>query len=357
MKHSIKNKKLGYKNKHSTRRKNKKNIKMIGGQLDDSKKPEEEYTIRDLKKMEDYLKNTIKEKEETESKENQKKLLESVESAAAPIVDTTKELVNEATEAVTPYLNSAIVGTTEVVGELIDINPEDKEEVAKKLDDIKEVINDPELREKATEVIDDVAKNAALVIKAAEPATEELTKVATKNFEIAGKEIGKASINIGMNMFEEIPGIGAILALTRSLDTAAKAGLKVADATSEVIEVGSEAVKETINNLEEIKEKSKNEMKNVSQNMNENIKLNHLEKQQPQTQSQPQQPQEGGKIYKKKQNDYKEIQSLKTKLISKIGGSIKEFKETTMNPYKIINKKYTKKNKYNTKRKTKKMNK
>ena len=356
MKLSIKNKKIGYKNKHNTRKKNKKIFKMVGGQIEDIKK-DEEYTMKDLKKMEDYLKNTIKEKEDIESKETEKKILENVESVAAPLVDTTKELVNDVTETVTPYINSAIVGTTEVVGELIDMNPEDKEEVARKLDDIKEVINDPVLKEKATELIEDVAENAALVIKAAEPATEELTKVATKNFEIAGKEIGKASINIGMNMFEEIPGIGAILALTRSLDTAAKAGLKVADATSEVVEVGSEAVKETINNLEELKEKSKKEMENMNQNMSQNIsdniKLNYPEKQsQPQTQTQ-----QGGRTFKKKQNDYKEIQALKTKLISKIGGSIREFKETTMNPYKIINKKYTKKYKHNTKRKTKKMNK
>ena len=58
MKLSIKNKKIGYKNKHNTRKKNKKIFKMVGGQIEDIKK-DEEYTMKDLKKMEDYLKNTI----------------------------------------------------------------------------------------------------------------------------------------------------------------------------------------------------------------------------------------------------------------------------------------------------------
>lgn len=311
--------------KHNNRWK-KKSRRMRGGNDDG------EYTVRDLKKMEEYLKKTIEEKEKKESEESRTKILDGIKNLAAPVVDATKEVVDDATELVTPYVNEAIVDTTEATGDLIGMDPENKAEVAEKLDDIKEVLNDPVIKEKATEIVSEIAENTADIVKAAEPATEEVTKVAVKNFETAGKEIGSASVKIGLNMIEEIPGFGALVALARSADTAVKAGLKVADATSEVVEASSDAVKDTIDKLEEIKEEK-------------------LEEPQTQTQTQPIQQQFGG------QKEYNKKNALKQSIMKHVGGAIKEFRDSTMNPYKIINRPsiYTKKRKNKNKlRRTKK---
>jgi succinate dehydrogenase/fumarate reductase flavoprotein subunit len=129
-------------------------------------------------------------------------------------------------------------------------------------------------------------------------------------------------------MIEEIPGFGALVALARSADTAVKAGLKVADATSEVVEASSDAVKDTIDKLEEIKEEKLQE-----------------------PQQQPIQQQFGG------QKEYNKKNAIKQSIMKHVGGAIKEFRDSTMNPYKIINRPsiYTRKRKNKNKlRRTKK---
>ena len=279
------------------------------------------HNVEELKKLEKTLKHAI----EIEEQKQPSSLMTVINSAVEKTGDFVEPYVEQAKEAAKPYIDEAIVDTSEALGDLVDVDPENKQEVKEKLDDIVEVVNSPEVKEKIEDIVEGVSENAAVVIKASEPAVKQLTKTTMAAFGESGSEIGKAAVKIGLNMAEEIPVLGAGIALLRSADAAAKAGLSVVDSGSEIVEATSDAVKETIDNLDGVKDE------NLGANQDIEAQI--------------------GGSYKRKQNMLRMNINDRNKMLAKVGGSIKEFHDSTMNPYKIINKVIT------TGGKTKKMRK
>ena len=258
----------------------------------------DEYSIPDLKKLDNVLQEYIKEKRE---------------KAHPGIYPVISGAVTKVKDYVTPYLLSAADSAIDLVSSKTGVDPTNKVQVSEKLQGVINTINDPIVQEKAKEAITAAAKNVAVAIKASEPALTQLSKTTADTLTDTASKVGKSGVRVALEILEEIPIAGSALGFVTMIDNITKAGQSLVNANSKIAEASGEAWSEAAENYKENKDKY----------------IKELEEQQKMT---------GGE-YRMKEKEINNNMNLSNTILNKVGGSIEEFNNTTMQPYTILNNK------------------
>jgi len=180
------------------------------------------------------------------------------------------------------------------------------------------ILSDPQMRENIKNVISKGAQTLAIGLEAAQPAINQFVETTTEALEKSGSKIGKAGVNIALNTLEEIPVAGVVVGTVRSLDKAVQAAQAIFNAGSEIITASGDAANQIAKNIENTSNlptlpQIPNQIPNIS-NQFQNI-----------TSKIPD-------IQKQMQNKLRE----KTNILNKVGGSIAEFHDSTLNPDRFL---------------------
>ena len=145
------------------------------------------------------------------------------------------------------------------IGKFFDVDLENPDSIKNKLTNINKTMNDPVNKEKVKELLKNSAELGALALEAAGPFVIPLSnKVIEAISDILQVTLIKG-MQIGLNVAEETPVVGLIIAIVRSLSNAGEALVKSTDAITSVFGESSGYVKGTTENFNLLlrKEKSK----------------------------------------------------------------------------------------------------
>jgi len=165
-------------------------------------------------------------------------------------------------------LKGLFVTATERIAKLANINISDSSDVNSKLDEIKEALDNPENREKLKEIVGELAENGTIAIQAATPFIKEFMEKAVDIGTKTAADIGESIVKIGLNVSEEIPGVGILIGTIRSLSNAGEAFLSTTNAVSEIITASSDAVNAASMNYTKIMEDKKKSMNRIQNSIN-----------------------------------------------------------------------------------------
>lgn len=251
--------------------------------------------------------------------EKQEKLAEEIQSEHPGIVGPAVNLVSTTANNVA---SAAISGASDLLG----VNLASKDSVNNALEKEIKVLSDPETKEHIQEVIGEGAQVLATGLEAAQPAINQLVETTTEAVEKSAEKIGNAGINIALNTLEEIPMLGVLVGTIRSVDKAIAAGQSVVNAGSEIVTAESDAINQITQNISDATKKFAPTLPDLPNA--DDLKDKILSKL-PET---PKIPDVKGNLTKKMTDKVNE----KTKILNKVGGSIAEFYESTLNPNKIL---------------------
>ena len=151
-----------------------------------------------------------------------------------PVLDKTVELVN----------GTAVKGL-DIIGDAIGVDIDNPQSISEKLDDIKDVISNPEKVEKTKEILNNAGKYVEVGIEAVTPVIE---KTVDKVFPVVAKEADKAvkaGLGTAINLAEDVAG--PFIGIPRTL-------LSAAEAVNASINAGSELIKGTAEIIQGTKE-------------------------------------------------------------------------------------------------------
>lgn len=260
----------------------------------------DEYSIPDLKKLDSVLQEYIKEKRD---------------KAHPGIYPVISSAVTKVKDYVTPYLMDVADKAIDLVSSKTGIDPTNKTQVSEKLQAVINNMNDPIIQEKTKEAIAAAAKNVAVAIKASEPALTQLSKTTADTLSDTASKVGKSGVRVALEILEEIPIAGSALGFVTMIDNITKAGQSLVNANSKIAEASGEAWSEAAENYKENKDKY----------------IKELEEQEKEKMT-------GGE-YRMKEKEINNNMNLSNTILNKVGGSIEEFNNTTMQPYTILNNK------------------
>jgi hypothetical protein len=219
-----------------------------------------------------------------------------------PILDIGKNMVSSAVSSAKNLALSTISSTASSARNLISStlssleNPETQKEIQEKVG-------------KYANFLAIILKEATPALEASRPAIEKLLLITTESIEKLGDKIGSTIVNIGLNTFQEIPGLGVLIGTFRSLDKAVQAAQAIFNTGLKLVITSSDAVKEII-------EKTQEANKNISSN------------------TQILSSQIAGTLKNKKKQ-----------ILKQLSGSIEEFNDSTLNPKKFLRKEIKKRSK------------
>jgi hypothetical protein len=197
--------------------------------------------------------------------------------------------------------------------------------VEKKITDFNQTLQDPKVQEKVKKMLVNLAQNAAIIIKASEPAVIEFINTTGDVYKKTIPKIIDDFTTIGLNTLEAAPGIGILVGFLRDIDKGAQAFQSAWGAASEISTAATDAVNKTTRNLTNpISQPIKSPIKNTIRNSG--FGLDNLGFQ-------------GGKTLKKAVKKQKKNKKTQRNTLQNIGLSIREFQETTTHPKKTKQKK------------------
>jgi len=202
-----------------------------------------------------------------------------------------------------------------------------------------EILSDAQMRENIKNVISEGAQTLAIGLEAAKPAINQFVETTTEAVEKSASKIGKAGVSIALNTLEEIPVAGIVVGTIRSLDKAAQAAQSVFNAGSEIITASGDAANQIAKNIENASHLNMlpqipNQIPNISNQMpNIANQIPNISNQMPNIANQFQNiTSKIPDIQKQMQNKLRE----KTNILNKVGGSIAEFHDSTLNPDRFL---------------------
>uniref|UniRef100_A0A6C0F011 Uncharacterized protein n=1 Tax=viral metagenome TaxID=1070528 RepID=A0A6C0F011_9ZZZZ len=194
---------------------------------------------------------------------------------AAPVHGGLWDIITPITNLVT---NAAIKGTTTLTKMAADTIGVDttKNELSGAIQQVTEVINNPETQNVMTETAKTLGKDASIFVEELKPSLDELGE----NVITLAKKESKAGISALKDVTEEIPGVATFYVLN-DVVKAGEAGVDAAVKTSEIM---SDTITNTENKIEEMKKMGESNLSSLS-NATDNVKkmgeanLNALQKQ------------------------------------------------------------------------------
>lgn len=236
------------------------------------------------------------------------------EELAEEIKDDHPGLVGPAVNLVGSTANNVASAAITGASSLLGVNLASKDSVNNALEKEIKILSDPETKEHIQEVVGEGAEILATSLEAAQPAINQMLETTTEAVEKSAEKIGNAGINIALNTLEEIPMLGVLVGTIRSVDKAIAAGQSVVNAGSEIVTASGDAVNQVTHNIEDATKKFIPALPSTD--------ISVL----------PEVPDVKGDLEKKMKDKVTE----KTKILNKVGGSIAEFKDSTLNPEKLL---------------------
>jgi len=165
-------------------------------------------------------------------------------------------------------LKGLFVTATERIAKLANVNIDDSSDINTKLDEIKQALINPENKEKLREIVSQLAENGTIIIQAGSPFFKEFMEKAVNIGTKTLSEIGESIVKIGLNVSEEIPGLGILIGTIRSLSNAGEAFVASTNAMSEIITASSDAINAATMNYKKIMDEKKQSMNRIQNSMN-----------------------------------------------------------------------------------------
>lgn len=144
------------------------------------------------------------------------------------------------------------IKTIDNTSEFLNIDLKDSEQLQKRLEEIKIVLNDPKNKELMREVVANFAQVGIVALDAAKPFIDDLIDEVFEKLKVVGNEFGEAGVKIALNTLEEIPGYGVIIGTIRSASNAAEAVLASSNAFSEVVTKTSDTINASVQNFDKL---------------------------------------------------------------------------------------------------------
>ena len=141
-----------------------------------------------------------------------------------------------------------IDNTADIFG--IDLN--DSEKFKDKLEDIKNVLDDPENKELLKDIAGEVSEVGVVALQAAKPFVNELITEVSDKLGVIANEFGETGVKVALNTLEEIPGAGVVIGTIRSASNIGEALLASTNATAEVVTKTSDTVNATLQNFDNL---------------------------------------------------------------------------------------------------------
>lgn len=141
-----------------------------------------------------------------------------------------------------------IDGAADILG--IDLN--NSEKFNEKLEDIKNVLDDPENKELIKDIAGDVSEIGVVALQAAKPFVDELITDVSDKLGVIGNEFGETGVKVALNTLEEIPGAGVVIGTIRSASNIGEALLASSNATAEIVTKASDTVNASLQNFDNL---------------------------------------------------------------------------------------------------------
>lgn len=140
----------------------------------------------------------------------------------------------------------------ERLGGLLGVDLSNKENINKKLDQLRVVLADPRNKEKVKQIISEAARTGALMLEAAAPFIQPLVDKSIKIGSESMSKIGEAAVKIALNTAEEIPVAGVVIGTVRSLSNAGEAVLSATNAANQIMASTSDTINAASKNYERL---------------------------------------------------------------------------------------------------------
>jgi hypothetical protein len=155
----------------------------------------------------------------------------------------------------------------------VDLN--NSENFKEKLEDIKNVLDNPENKELLNDIAGEVSEIGVVALQAAKPFVNELITEVSDKLGVIGNEFGETGVKVALNTLNEIPGYGVIVGTIRSASNIGEAILASTNATAEVITTVSDTTNATLQNFDNLLKEKGDVLARTSESINkfsENMK-------------------------------------------------------------------------------------
>jgi hypothetical protein len=140
----------------------------------------------------------------------------------------------------------------EHIGKMFDINLSESDDVSDKLNKIKIALADPKNKEKIREIFSEAVVLGTIAVEAASPFLQPLVNKTLEVGSDAVTKIGKSVVKIGLNTAEEIPILGVVISIIRSLSNAGEAFLATTNAASQIVTASSDSINAATKNFDRL---------------------------------------------------------------------------------------------------------
>jgi len=136
--------------------------------------------------------------------------------------------------------------------EYLNIDLNNSEQFKEKLEDLKNVLNNPENKKLIGEVAANLSEVGVVALTAASPFVTKLFEEITEKVKLIGSEFGETGVKVAMNTLGEIPGYGIIVGTVRSASNIGEAILASTNATAEVVTTASDTLNASMQSFDKL---------------------------------------------------------------------------------------------------------
>lgn len=171
-------------------------------------------------------------------------------------------------------MEGILIESINQLSKILGVDISDPKQVKRRLEEIKVLLMDPEIRAKVIIIVERLAIISEIALEAAEPYMKPLAKKVNKIYVDSTSELGESTVQIIKNVIKAIPGINVIASLIDLVTTASTAALDTAKAKKQIDIAVSKSLEATsINYLDLLKEKNEL-LKRTGESMKEFDKRN-----------------------------------------------------------------------------------
>ena len=175
----------------------------------------------------------------------------------------------EIVQKVQNLLSGLFLKATDNIAKLANVDINDSSSIDQKLDKIKNILLNPENKEKVKKIISELSTQGIIAIQAASPFLQEFLDkgivIGTKTL----SEIGESIVKIGFNTATEIPGVGILVGTIRSIGNAGDAITASTNAAAQLVTNYSDALNGSLINFKKLSQENSDRLNNINKSITE----------------------------------------------------------------------------------------
>ena len=182
---------------------------------------------------------------------------------------------SEVMDKVVDLSEGLAIKTIDNTADMFGIDLNNSENFKEKLEDIKNVLDNPENKELINDIAGEVSEIGVVALQASKPFVNELITEVSDKLGVIGNEFGETGVKVALNTLTEIPGYGIIVGTIRSASNIGEAILASTNATAEVVTTVSDTTNATLQNFDNLLKEKGDLLTRTSESINkfsENMK-------------------------------------------------------------------------------------